>query len=338
MIHKLLTTIIILITSISFTFAQGIIKGQLKDVLSNEAIIGANILIDGLKLGSSTDIEGNFIINNVPVGKYTITVTSIGYESKKISNISIENDKITLINSAIIPDIKELGEVVVKGSRRTNTEIAIISQIKEAKQVVSGISAEQILKSQDRDAAEVVRRIPGVTVIDNRFINIRGLNERYNTVWLNDAIAPSSETDRKSFSFDIIPSNLLDRVLIFKTPSPELPGDFAGGMVKVYTRKPSYTEESLNFNVGTGYRSGTTFNDFTSDKASSLDGIGLGYNDRKLPTATPDANGYISNAQAKTFNNTYDLSKTSASPDLRANLSYLRGFKLAIVLLEVYQL
>jgi len=305
----------------------GIFKGHLVDLVSGESLIGANVLIDGTTLGAASDIDGNYVINNVPVGTYMLTITCVSYKTTKIQNAVIESDKVTLLNSTVESSVEQLGEIVVKGTRKTNTEMALISQIKEAKQVVSGISAEQILKSQDRDAAEVVRRIPGVTIIDNRFINIRGLNERYNTVWLNDAVAPSSETDRKSFSFDIVPSNLLDRVLIFKTPSPELPGDFAGGMVKVYTRKPSYTEESFNISLSAGFRQGTTFNDFTSDKINGSDWSGFGYDDRKLPLATPDANGVLPVAQAKTFSNNYILSKNAALPDRRVNISYLRGFK-----------
>lgn len=307
---------------------RGIIKGHLIDLVSGEGLIGANVLVDGLTLGAATDVEGNYTINNVPVGTYNLTVTCISYKNTKIQNVIIEQDKVTLLNSTVESSVQALGEIVVKGTRKTNTEMALISQIKEAKMVVSGISAEQILKSQDRDAAEVVRRIPGVTIVDNRFINIRGLNERYNTVWLNDAVAPSSETDRKSFSFDIVPSNLLDRILIFKTPSAELPGDFAGGMVKVYTRKPNYTEESFNISLTAGFRQGTTFQDFTSDKSYGSDWTGFGYQDRLLPTATPDGNGVIPVAQAKTFSNNYALSKSSALPDRRVNLSYLRGFKI----------
>lgn len=329
--HNLLFFILFCLFS-SSTFAdeksKGIIKGHLSDAQTKEDLIGASVQIDGTTLGAATDVSGNFVINNVPTGKHNVTISYVSYKTTKIANVVVETDKITIINGFVESDLKQLDAVVVKGTRRTNTEIAVISQIKEAKQVVSGISAEQIMKSQDRDAAEVVRRIPGVTVVDNRFINIRGLNERYNTVWLNDAVAPSSETDRKSFSFDIIPSNLLDRVLIFKTASPELPGDFAGGMVKVYTRRPSYTEESLNITVSGGVRAGTTFKDFTSDQTSGMDWNGFGYGSRQLPTATPDANGVIPDAQARAFSNNYGLSKTMALPDQRVNVSYLKGFKI----------
>ncbi len=317
-----------LLTSVAYGQTPGIIKGQLSDLVTKEKLIGAAVLISGTSKGAATDVEGNFTIDKVAPGIYTLVISSVGYQATRVGNITVESDKITLINSSLWPDQQSLKEVVVRATRAANTEVAVISQIREAKQVVSGISAEQIIKSQDRDAAEVVRRIPGVTIVDNRFINIRGLNDRYNTVWLNDAVAPSSETDRKAFSFDIIPANLLDRVLIFKTPSPELPGDFAGGMVKVYTRQPSYTERSLNVSVTGGGRVGTTFSDFKQDVKGNLDWLGFGYDSRKLPTAQPDAQGLIPTAQAKAFPNSYPIATSSAAPDLRANLSYLTGFRI----------
>jgi outer membrane receptor for ferrienterochelin and colicin len=309
----------------------GTVKGNLKDAASKEALIGASVLLEGTSFGGAADVEGNYVINKVPSGTYTAVVSFLGYKTLKVPGIVVEPGKITLINTALEEEGQQLQEVTVVATRQTNTTVAVISEIREAQQVVSGISAEQIVRSQDRDAAEVVRRIPGVTVIDNRFINIRGLNERYNTVWLNDINAPSTETDRKSFSFDLLPSNLIDRVLIFKTTSPELPGDYAGGLVKVYTRKPVYNERSLSVSYTAGFRVGTTLNGFQKDKTSSLDFLGFGAKDRQAPSVTPTEQGglyQVPFAQAQQFKNTYPLTEKSAIPDQRLNLSYLTGFKI----------
>ncbi len=310
------------------SFGQGTIKGQLKDKSTQEGLINALVKIKDTETGAVSDLDGNFEISKVKSGKYVIEISCLGYKTINLTDITVESDKTTLINTSLETDQAELAEVVVTATRTTNTEVALISQIKEAKQIVSGVSAEQIIKSQDKDAAEVVRRIPGVTVVDNRFINVRGLNERYNSVWLNDAVAPSFETDKKSFSFDIIPSNLLDRVMIFKTFTPDLPGDFAGGLVKVYTRKPSYGEKSFNLSYSVGYRDGTTNKNFVTDKTYDNDLLGLGYIDRALPNLKPDANGVIPSLSARQIANTYPLNNRIASPDQRLNASYLTGFRI----------
>ncbi|RZK14829.1 MAG: TonB-dependent receptor, partial [Hymenobacter sp.] len=222
--------------------------------------------------------------------------------------------------------------MTVSGVRRTNTEVSVINEMRQASVVVSGISSEQIVKTQDRDAAEVVRRIPGVTIVDNRFIQVRGLSDRYNTVWLNDVTAPSSETDRKSFSFDIVPSSLIDRVLVFKDPSPELPGDFAGGLVKVYLRKPVFNERQFTVNYSSGYRQGTTGKDFYTDRPQTGDAFGFGATKRDLPNGMPPLSTayqqYERDFYAKQLDNNFGIFKTKAMPDIRFNAAYLDQIKI----------
>ena len=134
------------------------------------------------------------------------------------------------------PSAISVGEVKVTANKRTDTEMAIISSLRSGNQVVSGISKQQISRSQDRDASEVIARVPGVTVRDGKFINVRGLDERYNVVWLNGISTPSSESDRRAFSFDVLPSSVIDNIVLYKTPAPEIPADFAGAVVQIQTK------------------------------------------------------------------------------------------------------
>jgi TonB-dependent receptor len=317
-------------TLLSFTvgFAQnGILKGTIKDATTQEGVIGGTVRLAGTTLAEQTNLDGSFILSNVPAGTYTVIITSVSYKNREIPQVVVKAGQTVTVNSTLEEDTKQLGEVVVRGVRRTNTEVSVINEIREANVVVSGISSEQIVKTQDRDAAEVVRRIPGVTIVDNRFIQVRGLSERYNTVWLNDVTAPSSETDKKSFSFDIVPSALLDRVLVFKDPSPELPGDFAGGLVKVYLRKPVLNERLLTVNYSSGYRNGTTGKTFFTDKGSKTDWLGFGGWQRDLPGGFPVLGSayqqYERDFYAKQLDNTFQVFKTQAMPDVRFNASYL---------------
>jgi CarboxypepD_reg-like domain/TonB-dependent Receptor Plug Domain len=216
------------------TFAQtGVVRGTIKDAATDEDIIGATVRIDGTTLGTSTDINGFFSISKVPVGKRKVIISYVSYKQKEIE-ITAEADKVIEINTTLQEDKVVLQEVKVVANRITGTEVSVISEIKASQMIVSGISSAQIGKTLDRNAAEVVKRVPGVTIFGNRFINIRGLNERYNAVMLNNVFTPSMETDVRSFSFDIIPSNQIDRILVFKSPSAELSGEFSGGVVKIF--------------------------------------------------------------------------------------------------------
>jgi hypothetical protein len=324
---------ILSLLSLSLFAQTGTIKGTIKDAATQEAIIGANVVIEGTTIGASTDVDGNFIIQKVVAGTHTVLVSYISYKTKKIENIRIEPDKTTLINTTIQEDVDQLQEVVVVGARQTNTEVAVITEIKRAEQVAVGISAQQISRSLDRDASQVIRRVPGISITDDRFVLVRGLSERYNAVMLNDVLTPSTEVDVKSFSFDIIPSSAIDRLLIFKSAAPELPGEFAGGVIKIYT-KTIPDGNSFTFGLSTSYRDGTTFKDVTSYKGGKLDWLGFDNGTRALPDNFPrrstiNQGPTESNINLfRSFPQYFNIKTSSAMPDLRANMGLTRRFSL----------
>ncbi|GGD44166.1 outer membrane protein [Emticicia aquatilis] len=314
------------------SFAQnGVVRGTIKDAATDEDIIGATVKIDGSTLGAATDINGFFSIAKVPVGKKKVVISYVSYKTKEIE-INVEADKVIEINTTIQEDKVVLQEVKVVANRITGTEVSVISEIKASQMVVSGISSAQIGKTLDRNAAEVVKRVPGVTIFGNRFINIRGLNERYNTVMLNNVFTPSMETDVRSFSFDIIPSNQIDRILVFKSPAAELPAEFSGGVVKIFT-KSIPDQNFLTVDMGGSYREGTTSKDFYEPQhgANYWTGFNDGYSD--LPKYFPATKADIINAGAdrlaqigQMLKNNWTPLQSKALPDLRFSMT--GGFKI----------
>ena len=314
------------------SFAQtGVVRGTIKDAATDEDIIGATVRIDGTTLGASTDINGFFSISKVPVGKRKVIISYVSYKQKEIE-VTAETDKVIEINTTLQEDKVILQEVKVVANRITGTEVSVISEIKASQMIVSGISSAQIGKTLDRNAAEVVKRVPGVTIFGNRFINIRGLNERYNTVMLNNVFTPSMETDVRSFSFDIIPSNQIDRILIFKSPAAELPGEFSGGVVKIFT-KSIPDQNFLTIDLGGSYREGTTNKDFFEPQHGNNYWLGFndGYSD--LPKFFPATKNEINSAGSErlaqigqSLKNNWTPLQSTAMPDLR--LSLTGGFKI----------
>lgn len=283
---KFIPALILFIATSTFALGQGSIGGTVKDALTGEPIIGANVLIQGTQTGSPTDLEGKFLLSNLSAGTYNLQISFITYKTHILNDVVVENGKRTNIDIQLSEDVSELSEIVVTGTRQMDNDFALISAIRESKLVVSGISSEMIIRTPDRDAAEVVKRIPGVTIMGGRFIVIRGLSERYNVSMLHGAYAPSMEADKRSFAFDIIPSAQLDQLLVFKSPSPELPGDFAGGVVKV-TTKSIPTENSFNVSYALGFRNGTTFGDFNQSKRSGVQMLGFNGGANDLPSIFP---------------------------------------------------
>ncbi|MCS6821419.1 MAG: TonB-dependent receptor [Microscillaceae bacterium] len=318
----------------SYSIAQtGSIRGKITDATEKkEPAFGATVTIEGTNIATATDLDGNFLFPKLLPGTYTIKVTYIGYKEKIIEKVVVYAGKVTEVNATIEEDTQMLEGAVVIAQRETFSEISVISEIKMAENVAVGISAEQINRSQDRDASQAIRRVPGVSLIDNRFVIVRGLSQRYNTVLLNDIITPSSEVDTRAFSFDIVPSNIIDRMLVYKSGASEIPGDFAGGVVKIYTRTAP-EQNFTNFGIGTGYRVGTTFGNAQTQQSGTLDFLGIDDGKRRIPQAFPDfVSSILSNQEranlAKQFKTNWDLNNTSISPDLRLNFSLGRRFNI----------
>ncbi len=335
-------SLVFLLLMSGFVFAQnGSIAGRVVDYKTKEAIIGASVVIQGTTVGSATDIDGNFLINNVKPGTYTIVVSYIAYKTQTIPDVLVESGNKTTLTIDLPEDVAELQEIVITAKKEIATDINLLNSIKEMKMVVSGISSEQIVKLPDRDAAQIAQRVSGVTITDNRFILVRGVPERYNQVMINGIIGPSTEIDKRSFSFDLIPAGLIDQLLVFKSPTAELPGDFAGGMIKIITKQPSYDEfTSFGFNVG--FRTNTTFQDFVTTDGSPTDLLGFDNGFRDLPSAFPGINELRSaprNSQlretaGKSLTNNFGFRTRQAPVDFGFNVATNQKFSIGKVTLS----
>ena len=330
--NYLFSILFLLLTSFVSFSQTGSIQGTLVDAKTNEPMLGTAVRIKGLQIGTQTDVSGNFILARVPAGVHTLVFSFVGYTSKEIPNVRVEAGKTSIVSTSIQEANTTLDAVVVKGYKNKGTEVSVITEVKKVEQIAVGISSQQIQKTQDRDASAVVRRVPGVSIQDDRFVIVRGLNERYNTVMLNDAITPSTEVDTKAFSFDLIPSSAIDRMLIFKSGSADLPGEFGGGVIKIYTKTiPDANSFTAGFSVG--YRDNTTFQTAANYKGSSTDMLGFDNGNRSLPAGIPATSTVLSGANTSAVVNAfkamptyYSLSNLSVLPDFRANLGLNRRF------------
>ncbi|MFQ3579419.1 MAG: TonB-dependent receptor, partial [Bacteroidales bacterium] len=280
-------SLMFLFTTIYGQQKNGTIKGTVKDSKSGELLIGCTVIIQGTTTGTSTDIDGNFTLSNVKPGSYNLVVSYISYD-QNITRVAVKEGETVTANVDLNPSSIEIGEAVVTAQRKKESDIAVLSTIKSSDVIVSGIGAQQISKSQDKDAADVIRKVPGITISDGRFVIVRGLVERYNTIWLNGATAPSFEADSRAFSFDAIPSNMIGNILIFKTPAPELPADFAGATIKIITKNDA-DDNSLKVSYGAGYDPGLSFKKFYKDKPGKKEWLGYDDGTKSLPKNFPNS-------------------------------------------------
>ena len=288
--YTALLVFFLLIEFQSFTaLGQGSIQGKITDIKTKESIVGASVYFQGTTVGSSTDIDGNYIIKNVKPGTYNIIVSFISYKIDTIRGIKVRKDEITKLDHGLTETTTQLSEISVTARKKTDTEISIINTSKQSNLIVVGVSSQQIAKSQDKDASEVIRRLPGVTIMGGRFVVVRGLIERYNTVWLNNASTPSSETDQRAFSFDVLPSNMINNMVIYKTPAPEIPADFAGAFIQISTKNIP-DKNSISFGYTAGYNDQTSIRGFEKYQGGKTDWLGFDDGTRKLPGDVPSTN------------------------------------------------
>jgi hypothetical protein len=265
-------------------FAQGIggLKGTVLDESNGKPIPGINVLVKNTKFALSTDMDGNYIFRSIPAGTYEVEFSSMGYASKLVSEVVIKEKEITELSPSLGEQKNMLNEVVITRTKaKTESVKSLLIQQKNSVSVSDGISAETIKRTPDRSTSDVIKRISGASIQDNKFVIIRGLNDRYNTAYINGSPLPSSEPDRKAFSFDIFPSNMIDNLIISKTATPDLPGEFAGGVVQINTKSvPDKNFQSFSF--GMGYNTVTTGQKQVSYVGGKLDDLGLDDGTRDL--------------------------------------------------------
>ncbi len=314
----------------------GTITGVVRDQATGETMPGVNVVIEGTLRGASTGTDGEFSISGVPAGTYCLNLTFISYKPLRVDGVEVETGAATVINAAMTDQSVELDDIVVVATKRSDSEVSVMNSIRSSPVVVSGISAQLISRTQDRDASEVVRRLPGVSIVDDKFIVVRGLSSRYNNVWLNNSAAPSLEADTRSFSFDLIPSSMIENIFILKSPTAELPADYSGGFIKISTTGiPG--ENRFFVSYGTAFREYSTFSNFMKEEGSPSDWLTLGARYRSLPddmpahldtyeTATnPEIKNRVSEI-GRSLNNSWEPLPAKALPDQKVAIGLNRRF------------
>ena len=279
----------------------------------NEALASVSLTLKSDKTQiAKTDIEGRYSFTIDVAKNYTLVLTYVGYKNKTVQDI-----KATTAGEEVEVDVlleeanSKLADVTVSANRSSNkgaTDNALISFQKNTNTVASVISAETIKRSPDRNTAEILKRTSGASIQEGKYIIVRGLADRYNQAMLNGILLTSTEPDRKTFSFDLFPSQIIDNIIINKAFVPELPGEWAGGLIQVNT-KDVPSKNFFNIQLGTSANSLITGKDFFKDKGGKTDWYGVDDGTRSLPTGyTTKSNFDTSSMTAKTA-----LGKTMSS-------------------------
>lgn len=270
----------------------GQIIGTILDEKSGEPLIGASVQIEGTSIGAACDIDGRFVIRNVPHGTHSILVASLGYAPKRITEVAVLNGEPVKIDASLTEAVTELKPIEVTAERARATESSILIKRRAAVNATDGVSSEMMRKAGDADAGDAVRRVVGVSVVDGRSLIVRGMGGRYSSVSLNGSPMPSPEPEKREVPLDLFPSSLLDEVVASKTYTPDMPATFGGGGVNLST-KDFPTSREISFSASGSYNSANTGNsrllyDGSEQEFAGIFDLGVDDGSRETPAELTD--------------------------------------------------
>lgn len=262
---------------------NGFIRGNIGDGQFGGPLIGANVTVPALSgVGATTDFDGNYSISIAP-GTYEVKVSYISFADQIFKDIVVKAGEVTKLDAVLEMATQQVAMVEVVATVRKNSEAGVLMDMKNATVVSDGLSSQSFRKVGDSDLGGAIGRVTGVTVQDGKYVYVRGLGDRYTKSVLNGMTLPGLDPDVNSVQIDIFPTAVLENVSVTKTFSPELDGDFAGGLVNVVTKKfPE--EKTTNIGLSFTYIPGQHFNkDYILYNTSSTDFLGFDDGSRKLP-------------------------------------------------------
>ncbi len=326
-------TMLMLLFSVATLAQKGKIEGKVTDSKTGNKLSGVSISINGEKTLAASNTDGYFVITVTAGKKYTISLSSVGYSTKEVADVEVAENLVFNMEVQLESASKTETDVIIKTTSRKESVAALIAYQKNTPVVAQVISAEAIRRSPDKNTGEVLKRVPGTSIQEGKYLVVRGLADRYNQAMLNGVLLSSTEPDRKTFSFDIIPSAIIDNIVVNKSFIPELPGEWAGGLIQVNT-KDVPARNFLSVQIGTGFNTQTIGKDFYTYQGGKTDFLGFDDGTRTLPNGIPVKGTFDAlsaeekTAYAKDFKNTWTSNKNSANilPVLNQSFQINGGF------------
>ncbi|WP_246236338.1 TonB-dependent receptor [Flavobacterium ajazii] len=313
----------------------GSISGKIVDK-NGLALPGTSVKVIETANATVSDFDGNYSFN-LEDGIYSIEVSYVSFQTQKITGIKLSDGLDVVLNVVLKDDAESLNEVIVTQTfqKATATTEGMLLQQKKAAQFSDGISAEQIARTPDKDVGSTLKRITGVTTIDERYVVVRSMAARWNQAIMDGVNLPSTDPNQQQFNFDIIPTAMVESIVVSKNATPDMYANFAGGAVEIKT-KDIPKKNFLSFYVGTAYNSRSTFKERLTKQQGANDYIGYDDGTRNYPSnlinieepATEAASGpYLEQSRRFTKDN-FSTYQTYAAPGTSLQFAIGRAYEL----------
>jgi outer membrane receptor protein involved in Fe transport len=299
----------------------GRLVGRVVDASTGAGISAAQVELVGLQSGALTSLDGRYVLNGVPAGQVTLRASSIGYSPKTVIGIVVTAGGVIEQNLTLDTEAVQLGALQVSAAAERGSVNRALDQQRTATAIVNSVTAEQISRSPDGDAAAAVQRVAGVTLMDNKYVQVRGLGERYTTTSLNGARIPSPEPEKKLVPLDLFPAGVLETITTSKTFTPDQPGDFSGAQVDIRTRE--FPGRSQTVSTGLGFNSRIAGSSLVLPPSYGGEWLARGSGDRELPDLLKSDGLFErqfspaeTNALVRSFNNAWSAQGKEARPNM----------------------
>lgn len=265
----------------------GTVLGFVYDANTGNAIPQVEVEVSGeVTVTAVTTIEGSFTIAGLPAGLYTVSYQSEHHQAVNVEGLEVRPGELADASTVMsAKGEKTVVDVISTVEASVATQEAMLVERKLAATVSDTISAEEIRGSTSSDAAEAIEKVTGVTTM-NDFVFVRGLDPRYSSTTLNNALLASTEPERRIVPLDLFPASLIDSIKVQKTYAPDLPGEFSAGLVQVETTEFP-TRPTLNVSYAVGFNSQTQGHTFLDYPGGGRDFFGFDDGSRALPDALP---------------------------------------------------
>jgi TonB-dependent receptor len=322
---------------------SGAIRGSVHDRDFDVPLARARVTLVEALLATGTNADGQFLFERVPPGTYTLSVTKEGYERQIVTNVVVAPGQIADVHIDLESEVVDMEELVVKGEDLMgNTEVGLLELRAESTSIQDAVSSELISKAGVSDAAGALKLVVGATVTDGKYATVRGLSDRYTGTTLNGVRLPSADPRKRAVNIDIFPTGTIESMTVTKTFTPDMQGDFTGGVVDIETKSvPDKT--AIAVSIGSEYNANATGNDqFLTYNGGGISGFGFDDGGRGLPStgadlprfpprfsANPTPEAMAASEQYNSFTRSFQpvMGTTESAPDPNRSFSVLYGGK-----------
>ncbi|HEY1172114.1 MAG TPA: TonB-dependent receptor [Verrucomicrobiae bacterium] len=238
----------------------GAVSGRVVDSWQGSPVAGVTVLVRGTTLGTTTDSAGNYTVGKIPPGNYAIVFSRSGYTKATLGDVRVAAGQKTPADYSLKPEFYEMEAYEAVAEPILDQGANLMLERQNAVVAMDSIGSAQFARTGVSDAAEIVTKISGASIVDGKTAVIRGLSDRYTSATLNGAEIPTADPYRKSAQLDLFPASLIESVSVTKTFTPDQPGSFTGGAIGITTK--SFPEKMVtSFSVGVAYNTQAGLND-----------------------------------------------------------------------------